>query len=45
MEHARHLVLELPGGGGYCDPTMRTPELVKQDIEREYISAAQARED
>jgi N-methylhydantoinase B len=41
----RHLVLELPGGGGYGDPSQRDPELVKQDILREYISTEQARSD
>jgi N-methylhydantoinase B len=38
----RHLVLELPGGGGYGDPATRDRALVEQDVEREYISAEQA---
>ena len=38
----RHLVLELPGGGGYGDPATRERALVEQDVEREYVSAGQA---
>jgi N-methylhydantoinase B len=45
IPHDRHLVLDLPGGGGYGDPGKRDPELVAQDIEREYISAEQAARD
>jgi len=38
----RHLVLNLPGGGGYGDPSSREAVLVEQDIAREYISEQQA---
>jgi N-methylhydantoinase B len=36
------LVLNLPGGGGYGDPSSRDRALVEQDIAREYISEQQA---
>ena len=39
------LVLELPGGGGYGDPLMRDPELVRQDVIDELITAHAALED
>ena len=38
----RRLVLNLPGGGGYGDPSSRAAALVEQDITREYISEQQA---
>jgi N-methylhydantoinase B len=38
----RRLVLNLPGGGGYGDPSRRETALVEQDIAREYISEQQA---
>jgi N-methylhydantoinase B len=38
----RRLVLSLPGGGGYGDPSVRDAALVEEDIAREYISAQQA---
>ena len=41
----RRLVLQLPGGGGYGDPTSRDSDLVEQDVAREYISTEQARRD
>jgi N-methylhydantoinase B len=41
----RHLVLELPGGGGYGDAATRDKALVEQDVAREYISAEQAKQD
>jgi len=41
----RHLVLELPGGGGFGEPCSRDPALVKQDVAREYISVEQAESD
>jgi N-methylhydantoinase B len=41
----RHLVLELPGGGGYGDPATRDRALVEQDVAREYISTEQAQRD
>ncbi len=39
----RHLVLDLPGGGGYGDPKQRPRELVRSDLEREYIDEETAR--
>ena len=41
----RHLVLNLPGGGGYGKPERRERALIEQDIAREYISEQQAVED
>ncbi len=41
----RHLVLNLPGGGGYGDPTKRERTLVEQDLAREYIDPEQAAKD
>ena len=38
----RRLVLNLPGGGGYGDPSSRETTMVEQDIAREYISEQQA---
>ncbi|MFV2032624.1 MAG: hydantoinase B/oxoprolinase family protein, partial [Gammaproteobacteria bacterium] len=39
----RHLVLNLPGGGGYGDPKNRDRALVKQDVKRGYITEQEAR--
>jgi N-methylhydantoinase B len=41
----RRLVLHLPGGGGYGNPQSRDKALVRQDIERGYISEQQAKQD
>ncbi|MCP4388290.1 MAG: hydantoinase B/oxoprolinase family protein, partial [Gammaproteobacteria bacterium] len=41
----RHLVLNLPGGGGYGDPTKRERTLVERDLAREYIDPEQAAKD
>ena len=41
----RRLVLKLPGGGGYGNPQNRDKALVRQDIERGYISERQAKQD
>ena len=41
----RNLVLNLPGGGGYGNPSTRDRQLVETDIKREYISPEQARDD
>jgi len=38
------VLLAMPGGAGYGDPSERDPELVKRDLRRGYISAAVARE-
>jgi N-methylhydantoinase B len=39
-----HVILKLPGGGGYGDPLERDPELVRRDAEDDLISRAHARE-
>jgi N-methylhydantoinase B len=41
----RRLVLNLPGGGGYGNPQGRDKALVRQDVERGYISEQQAKQD
>ena len=40
----RHLVLELPGGGGYGEPEKRDRALVEQDLKRGYISEQEAKQ-
>jgi N-methylhydantoinase B len=39
-----HLVLKLPGGGGYGDPLERDPELVRRDVEDGLVSPERALE-
>lgn len=39
------LVVEMPGGGGFGDPAVRDPELVRQDVRNELISLESARND
>ena len=39
------LVLSLPGGGGYGDPTDRPKEKVRADLAAGYISAEQGKVD
>ncbi|MBZ9890531.1 hydantoinase B/oxoprolinase family protein [Mesorhizobium sp. M7A.F.Ca.CA.001.09.2.1] len=38
VPEGRRLVLELPGGGGYGDPSRRSTEARAQDVSRGYIS-------
>ena len=45
IPNGRRLVLHLPGGGGYGNPQSRDKALVRQDIERGYISEQQAKQD
>jgi N-methylhydantoinase B len=40
----KHLVLSLPGGGGYGEPGQRKRSLVEQDLLRGYISESDATE-
>lgn len=40
----KHLVLKLPGGGGYGEPAERDRALVEQDLIRGYISEDDAKE-
>jgi N-methylhydantoinase B len=35
----RHLILELPGGGGFGDPALRDPEAIANDIAQGYVSS------
>ena len=39
-----HLILKLPGGGGYGDPLERDPELVRRDVEDGLVSPERALE-
>ncbi len=41
----RRLVLELPGGGGFGEPSGRDPEAVERDVRLGYLSAEQAVEE
>lgn len=41
----RHLILSLPGGGGYGDPTMRPKVQIERDVRFGYISEEQAKQD
>lgn len=41
----RHLILELPGGGGYGNPRQRDVEEIKRDLRNGYISSEQAAQD
>jgi N-methylhydantoinase B len=45
VAHGRRVMLALPGGAGYGDPSQRDPELVKRDLARGYISAKVAKDD
>lgn len=35
----RRLILELPGGGGYGEPSKRAPEMAAQDVEFNYVAS------
>jgi N-methylhydantoinase B len=39
------LTMEFAGGGGWGDPRERTPERVREDVERGYVSHDAARDD
>lgn len=41
----RRVMLALPGGAGYGDPSARAPEAIKRDLARGYISASAAARD
>ena len=38
VPEGRHLILELPGGGGFGDPAERDPVAVERDLEQGYVS-------
>lgn len=44
IEPGQRLVIEMPGGGGYHDPLLRSPEHVAEDVRNELVSLAQAEE-
>jgi N-methylhydantoinase B len=45
VEPETEIVLGLPGGGGFGDPLIRDPELVRADVLDGYVSIEHARED
>ena len=45
VAHGRRVVMAFPGGAGYGDPAERSPELVKRDLARGYITAEVATRD
>ncbi|MCY4303915.1 MAG: hydantoinase B/oxoprolinase family protein [Aestuariivita sp.] len=45
IPYNKKLVLEMPGGGGYGNPKLRDPELVRQDVLDELITSQAALED
>jgi N-methylhydantoinase B len=44
VPQGRRVMLAFPGGGGYGDPALRDPALVRRDLARGYISAEIARD-
>ncbi|MGO4838266.1 hydantoinase B/oxoprolinase family protein, partial [Rhizobiaceae sp. 2RAB30] len=44
IEPGQRLIVEMPGGGGYHDPLLRTPEQVAEDVRNELVSPEQAEE-
>lgn len=45
FETHQNVHLNTPGGGGYGDPLLRNPELVRQDVIEGYITPENAKED
>jgi len=45
VPHGRKVMMAFPGGAGYGDPKERSPEQVKRDLARGYISAETATKD
>jgi N-methylhydantoinase B len=45
VEPGQRLVLTLPGGGGYGDPSARERDKVRSDVAAGYITAEQAKSD
>jgi N-methylhydantoinase B len=45
FETHQNVHLNTPGGGGYGDPLLRNPELVRQDVIEGYITLENAKED
>lgn len=43
IPESRHLILELPGGGGFGDPALRPPERVARDVRDGVVSPGAAR--
>ena len=44
VEAGNTIHVSTPGGGGYEDPFLRNPELVRHDVQRGYYTVQQARE-
>ncbi len=45
VPHGRRVVMAFPGGAGYGDPTARSKDLVKRDLQKGYITAENAARD
>jgi N-methylhydantoinase B len=41
----QHVVLKLPGGGGFNSPVLRNPQRVLEDVRQGYVSLERAAED
>jgi N-methylhydantoinase B len=45
LEPNQHVVLRLPGGGGFSKPTLRDPQRVLEDVRQGYVSLSGAKTD
>lgn len=45
LEPNQHVVLRLPGGGGFSNPTLRDPQRVLEDVRQGYVSLSGAKTD
>ena len=41
----QHVILKLPGGGGFNSPTLRDPQRVLEDVRQGYVSVERAKID
>lgn len=45
LQPDQHVVIKLPGGGGFGSPTSRDPQRVLDDVRQGYVSLEQAKQD
>jgi N-methylhydantoinase B len=45
LQSGQHVVLKLPGGGGFNSPTLRDPQRVLEDVRQGYVSLERAATD
>lgn len=38
LQSGKHVILKLPGGGGFSNPTLRDPQRVLEDVRQGYVS-------